>query len=167
MTSVTLPFLPPTGSSNSQDSFPPAGSNSSSLDGFSNGPHVAGGPGVPGPYPQYPPSSEYGGHLPQRQPAQATAGECCCDGIKEARLMLGSMYWETRPPVCWDEGAVMWVFAVCVLKPLQKRWCRFMYLKWISSRHFCCSWVYTPSFSSTFASSYYSSCLTVRLQLCF
>ena len=66
---------PSTGSSNSQDSFPPAGSNSSSLDGFTNGPHVTGAPGVPGPYPQYPPSSEYGSHLPQRQPTQATAGK--------------------------------------------------------------------------------------------
>ncbi|KAK8388046.1 hypothetical protein O3P69_020134 [Scylla paramamosain] len=66
--------VPSPGSSNSQDSFPPAGSNSSSLDGFTNGPHVTGAPGVPGPYPQYPPSSEYGSHLPQRQATQATAG---------------------------------------------------------------------------------------------
>ncbi|XP_069169123.1 trithorax group protein osa isoform X7 [Procambarus clarkii] len=66
--------VPSPGSSNSQDSFPPAGSNSSSMDGFSNGPHVPGGPGVPGPYPQYPPSSEYGGHMPQRPPSQSTSG---------------------------------------------------------------------------------------------
>ncbi|XP_071543955.1 trithorax group protein osa-like isoform X11 [Panulirus ornatus] len=66
--------VPSPGSSNSQDSFPPAGSNSSSMDGFSNGPHVPGGPGVPGPYPQYPPSSEFGGHMPQRSPSQSTSG---------------------------------------------------------------------------------------------
>lgn len=66
--------VPSPGSSNSQDSFPPAGSNSSSMDGFSNGPHVPGGPGVPGPYPQYPPSSEFGSHMPQRPSTQSTSG---------------------------------------------------------------------------------------------
>ncbi|XP_069990045.1 trithorax group protein osa isoform X1 [Penaeus vannamei] len=66
--------VPSPGSSNSQDSFPPAGSNSSSMDGFSNGPHVPGGPGVPGPYPQYPPASEYGSHMQQRPPSQSTPG---------------------------------------------------------------------------------------------
>lgn len=58
--------VPSPGSSNSQDSFPAAGSNSSSMDGFSNGPH-GGGPGMGGPYPNYPPNSgEYGGHMGQR-----------------------------------------------------------------------------------------------------
>lgn len=66
--------VPSPGSSNSQDSFPAAGSNSSSMDGFSNGPHVgAGSGGVPGPYPQYPPSSEYPGHIPHRPPSQSTS----------------------------------------------------------------------------------------------
>lgn len=77
---INLQNLPP-GSSNSQDSFPPAGSNSSSMDGFSNGPHVPGGPGVPGPYPQYPPASEYGSHMQQRPPSQSTPGKSACNPL--------------------------------------------------------------------------------------
>ncbi|CAL4091575.1 unnamed protein product, partial [Meganyctiphanes norvegica] len=61
--------VPSPGSSNSQDSFPAAGSNSSSMDGFSNGPH-GGGPGMGGPYTNYQPNSgEYGGHMGQRPPS--------------------------------------------------------------------------------------------------
>lgn len=45
------------------------------MDGFSNGPHVPGGPGVPGPYPQYPPASEYASHMQQRPPSQSTPGK--------------------------------------------------------------------------------------------
>ena len=43
-------------------SVPSPGSNSSSMDGFSNGPHA---------YPQYPPSSEY---MQQRPPNPSTPG---------------------------------------------------------------------------------------------
>ena len=63
------------GSSNSQDSFPQNCSNSNSMDGFSNGPHMPGGPGMPGPYTQYPPSTEYPGHLQQRPPSQTGPGK--------------------------------------------------------------------------------------------
>ena len=45
------------------------------MDGFSNGPHMPGGPGMPGPYPQYPPSSEYPGHMQQRAPNPSTPGK--------------------------------------------------------------------------------------------
>ncbi|KAA0203710.1 hypothetical protein HAZT_HAZT008988, partial [Hyalella azteca] len=59
--------VPSPGSSNSQDSFPPAGSNNSSMDGYSNGPPH---PGMP-PYTPYPPSSDYPGHMQQRPPSQS------------------------------------------------------------------------------------------------
>lgn len=36
---------------------------------------MPGGPGMPGPYSQYPPSSEFPGHMPQRPPNQSTSGE--------------------------------------------------------------------------------------------
>ncbi|KAL7642723.1 UNVERIFIED_CONTAM: hypothetical protein RMT77_007288 [Armadillidium vulgare] len=55
-------------------SVPSPGSNSSSMDGFSNGPHMPGAPGMAGPYSQYPPSSEFPGHLQQRPPNQSTPG---------------------------------------------------------------------------------------------
>ncbi|XP_018024844.1 trithorax group protein osa [Hyalella azteca] len=62
--------VPSPGSSNSQDSFPPAGSNNSSMDGYSNGPPH---PGMP-PYTPYPPSSDYPGHMQQRPPSQSQPG---------------------------------------------------------------------------------------------
>lgn len=167
--SLSLLFflLPPTGSSNSQDSFPPAGSNSSSLDGFSNGPHVAGGPGVPGPYPQYPPSSEYGGHLPQRQPAQATSGEYLRasrnlglllvvlreTGKEGGRVGIWLLGWSgcdlglLLPGVCPHPSGDEMV-QVCV-------WVVF---NW----YLCCSLVYAPNLIF-FASSYFSLCQATAL----
>lgn len=95
------------GSSNSQDSFPAAGSNSSSMDGFSNGPHVGAGPGgVPGPYPQYPPSSEYPGHMPQRTPAQSTSGKFLQESFKncfDLSLSVICWWWEVKYAV------VLWI----------------------------------------------------------
>lgn len=93
-------FLLSIGSSNSQDSFPAAGSNSSSMDGFSNGPHVGAGPGgVPGPYPQYPPSSEYPGHMPQRPPSQSTSGkslQASFEGCLDVSLRVMRWWWEVK-----------------------------------------------------------------------